>query len=211
MDNRWAELVSPSTPEQTRPIFEDVPEETVTVFRGASGPQRGVAGLSEDEGRLGRFLTTAHDVFWLGVHGGAGESVLADLFGGVACHHRWPARPNEETQHVPAPVFLVARQNKRGLDAARLAARDWAAGAHPDVDLQGLVLVADAPGRTPKSLAAATRVISGGVPSTWVVPWIEELRLTGAVDWASMAREPRKVLTALGEAADEATSERTPQ
>ena len=94
---------------------------------------------------------------------------------------------------------------------ARLAARDWAAGAHPDVDLQGLVLVADAPGRTPKPLATATRVISGGVPSTWVVHWIEELRLTGAVDWASMAREPRKVLTALGEAADEALSERTPQ
>ena len=46
-----------STQEQTRPIFEDVPEETVTVFRGASGPQRGVTGLSEDEGRLGRFLT----------------------------------------------------------------------------------------------------------------------------------------------------------
>ena len=39
MDNRWAELVSPSTQEQTRPIFEDVPEETVTVFHGASGPQ----------------------------------------------------------------------------------------------------------------------------------------------------------------------------
>ena len=211
MDNRWAELVSPSLEEQTRPIFEDVVEETVTVLRGASGPQRGVTGLTEHEGRLGRFLTDAHDVFWLGVHGGAGESVLANLLGGTSCHHRWPARPNEETQHAPAPVFLVARQNKRGLDAARLAARDWAAGAHPDVDLQGLVLVADAPGRTPKSLAGQTRVVSGGVPSTWVVPWIEELRLTGTVDWESMAREPRKVLTALGEAADEAISERTPQ
>ena len=210
MDNRWSDLVSPG-PTPVHPLFEDVTEETVTVLRGASEPQRGVTGLSEDEGRLGRFLTDAHDVFWLGVHGGAGESVLADLLGGTACHHRWPARPNEETQHSPAPVFLVARQNKHGLDAARLAARDWAAGAHPDVDLQGLVLVADAPGRTPKSLAAATRVISGGVPSTWVVPWIEELRLTGTVDWASMAREPRKVLTALGEAADEALSERTPQ
>ncbi|ALU41374.1 hypothetical protein AS188_15910 (plasmid) [Kocuria flava] len=77
--------------------------------------------------------------------------------------------------------------------------------------LAGLVIVADTPGRTPKSLAAATRVIAGGVPSTWVVPWIEELRLTGAVDWESMASEPRKVLTALGEAVDELISERTPQ
>ena len=211
MDNRWAELVSPSTQEQTRPIFEDVAQETVTVLRGASVPQPGVAGLGEDDGRLGRFLTDAHDVFWLGVHGGAGESVLTDLLGGAPCHHRWPARPSDGTQQAPAKVFLVARQNKRGLDAARLAARDWASGTHPDVDLQGLVLVADAPGRTPKSLAGQTRVISGGVPSTWVVPWIEELRLTGAVDWESMAREPRKVLTALGEAVDELISERTPQ
>ncbi|MEF3120107.1 hypothetical protein QC688_02645 [Kocuria flava] len=71
--------------------------------------------------------------------------------------------------------------------------------------------MADTPGKPPKSLAATTRVIAGGVPSTWVVPWIEELRLTGAVDWESMASDPRKVLTALGEAVDELISERTPQ
>ncbi|MCM3487581.1 hypothetical protein M3684_18170, partial [Kocuria rosea] len=70
---------------------------------------------------------------------------------------------------------------------------------------------AGTPGKTPKPLAATTRVISGGVPSTWVVPWIEDLRLTGAMDWESMAREPRKVLTALGEVVDELISERTPQ
>ena len=103
MDNRWSDLVSPG-PTPVHPLFEDVTEETVTVLRGASEPQRGVTGLSEDEGRLGRFLTDAHDVFWLGVHGGAGESVLAELLGGTACHHRWPARLDEEIQHAPAPV-----------------------------------------------------------------------------------------------------------
>jgi hypothetical protein len=210
MDNRWSDLVSPG-PIPAHPVFEDVPEETVPILRGASTPQPGVSGVSAEEERLGRFLTDAHEVFWLGAHGGAGESVLAELFGGLPCHHRWPTRPDEETQHAPAPVFLVARQNKRGLDAARLATRDWAAGAHPDVDLQGLVLMADAPGKVPKSLAGQTRIISGGVPSTWVVPWIEELRLTGTVDWESMAREPIKVLTALGEAVDELISERTPR
>ena len=107
--------------------------------------------------------------------------------------------------------LLIWAGRTNGASTPPVSPPDWAAGAHPDVDLQGLVLVADAPGRTPKPLAAATRVISGGVPSTWVVPWIEDLRLTGATDWESMAREPRKVLTALGEAADEAISERTPQ
>lgn len=211
MDNRWVELVSPSIEEHPRPVFEDVAPETVAVLRGASNPQRGVTGLSEDDGRLGRFLTDTHDVCWLGVHGGAGESVLAELLGGVACHHRWPLRPAEEDDTAPAKVFLVARQNKRGLDAASRAARDWASGAHPDVQLQGLVLMADAPGKTPKPLAGATRVVSGGVPRTWVVPWIEELRLTGAVDWESLAREPRKVLTVLGEAVDDIVCERTPR
>lgn len=211
MDNRWAELVSPSTEEQVRPIFEDVAEETVAVLRGASGPQRGVVGPTQDDGRLARFLTDAHGVFWLGVHGGAGESVLADLLGGVPCHHRWPLRSADGEVQAPAQVFLVARQNQRGLGAASRAARAWASGAHPDVELQGLVLMADAPGKTPKSLAAQTRVISGGVPRTWVVPWIEELRLTGAVDWESLTREPRKVLTALAEVVDEINPERTPQ
>ena len=43
------------------------------------------------------------------------------------------------------------------------------------------------------------------------MPWIEELRLTGTVDWESLAREPRKVLTALAEAVEEINPERTPQ
>ena len=211
MDNRWAELVSPLTEEQVRPVFEDVPEETVTVLRGAPGPQKGMVGPSESEGRLGRFLTNTHGVFWLGAHGGAGESVLAELLGGTVCQHRWPMRSADAGQEAPAAIFLVARQNRRGLDAASRAARDWASGTHPDVELQGLVLMADAPGKTPKPLAAATRVVSGGVPRTWVVPWIEELRLTGTVDWESLAREPRKVLTALAEAVEEINPERTPQ
>ncbi|WP_396413477.1 hypothetical protein [Kocuria rhizosphaerae] len=131
-----------------------------------------------------------------------------ELLGGLECHHRWPF----PAPGAPAPVvILLARQTHRGLEAARLAAQDWAAGTHPEVVLAGLVLVAGAPGKTPKSLAAATRVISGGVPHTWVVPWIEELRLTGTADWESMAPGPRKVLTALGEAVDELNSERTPQ
>ena len=131
-----------------------------------------------------------------------------ELLGGVECHHRWPS----PTPEAPSPVVvLLARQTHSGLEAARRAAQDWASGQHPEVVLAGLVIVAGTPGKTPKPLAAATRVISGGVPSTWVVPWIEELRLTGVVDWESLTREPRKVLTALGEAADEATSERTPQ
>lgn len=208
MGNRWMGLVAPVVEIQRASVVDEVLPQTAPVLRGVHDPQRGISALSKDN-RLERFLTPYRGPCWLGVHGGAGETVLAELLGGMACQHRWPLRPANEDEETPAVVFLVARQNKRGLDAASHAARDWASGAHPDVELQGLVLVADAPGKTPRSLAGQTRVVSGGVPRTWVVPWIEELRLTGAVDWESLAREPRKVLTVLGEAVDEISFERT--
>ncbi|WP_394253600.1 DUF6668 family protein [Arthrobacter pityocampae] len=155
-----------------------------------------------------RFTSDNPGVFWLGVHGGAGENTLADLLGGVPCHHRWPSRSNADPSTPAAHVFLVARQNFRGLKAAQLAARDWATGAHPTIALHGLVVIADAPGKTPRALHNQTRITAGGVPQTWFLPWIEELRLDGTVDPESLAREPRKVLTSLSEVIDTVNSGR---
>jgi hypothetical protein len=207
MGNRWTGLVTPGTGTQSVSLLGEVHPEAAPVLRGALAPQQGISAPDGDR-RLGRFPTSSAGPYWLGAHGGAGETTFRELLGGAECHHRWPS----PTPGAPAPVVvLLARQTHRGLEAARRAAQDWASGRHPEVVLAGLVIVAAAPGKTPKPLAVATRVVSGGVPSTWVVPWIEELRLTGAMDWESMAREPRKVLTALGEAVDELISERTPQ
>ncbi|MFI7493138.1 DUF6668 family protein [Kocuria sp. M4R2S49] len=207
MGNRWAGFVAPGTGTQTVSLLEAAHPESPPVLRGAQAPQQGVSAPDGDR-RLERFPTSSAGPYWLGAHGGAGETTFRELLGGVECHHRWPSPTPEAPSAV---VVLLARQTHGGLEAARRAAQDWASGQHPEVVLAGLVIVAGTPGKTPKPLAAATRVISGGVPSTWVVPWIEELRLTGATDWESMAREPRKVLTALGEAVDELISERTPQ
>ncbi|WDF35180.1 hypothetical protein PTW37_17435 (plasmid) [Arthrobacter agilis] len=181
--------------------------DAVEVLRGVAGPQQGLLGLAAGEG-MARFLTDNPEAFWLGVHGGAGENTMADLLGGVPCHHRWPSRSDTDPTVPPADVFLVARQNHRGLKAAQLAARDWAAGSHPTITLRGLVVIADAPGRTPKVLHNQTRITAGGVPQTWVLPWIEELRLDGAVDPESLTREPRKVLTSLSEVIDTINSGR---
>ncbi|MBG6184675.1 hypothetical protein IWX65_002653 [Arthrobacter sp. CAN_A214] len=181
--------------------------DAVEVLRGVAGPQQGLLGLAAGEG-MARFLTDNPEVFWLGVHGGAGENTLADLLGGVPCHHRWPSRSDADPSVLPADVFLVARQNHRGLKAAQLAARDWATGSHPTIALRGLVVIADAPGKTPKALYNQTRITAGGVPQTWVLPWIEELRLEGTVDPESLSREPRKVLTSLSEVIDDINSGR---
>lgn len=207
MGNRWTGFVAPGTGAQAVSLLDETVSELPPVLRGAQAPQQGISAPAGG-GRLERFPASSIGPYWLGAHGGAGETTFRELLDGVECHHRWPS----PTPEAPSPVVvLLARQTHRGLEAARRAAQDWASGQHPDVVLAGLVIVADTPGKTPRSLAAATRVISGGVPLTWVVPWIEELRLTGAVDWESMAREPKKVLTAIGEAVDELTSERIPQ
>lgn len=57
--------------------------------------------------------------------------------------------------------MLVARTNARGLRAAQLAATEWASGDVP-VHLEGLVLLADAPGRLPKALKQFVRLVAGG-------------------------------------------------
>jgi hypothetical protein len=74
-------------------------------------------------------------------------------------------------------VLLVARTHASGLCAAQAAARQWAAGALPNVRLLGLVAIADAPGKLPKPLKDLLRLISGGVPRLWELPWSEALRL----------------------------------
>jgi hypothetical protein len=206
MNNRWGDFVT-QEPVEAPVVTETEIRDAVEVLRGVAGPQQGILGLAAGEG-MARFITDNPEVFWLGVHGGAGENTMANLLGGVPCHHRWPSRSDADPTVPPADVFLVARQNHRGLKAAQLAARDWAAGSHPTITLRGLVVIADAPGKLPRVLHNLTRITAGGVPQTWVLPWIEELRLEGTVDPESLAREPRKFLTSLSEVIDHLNSGR---
>lgn len=114
----------------------------------------------------------AGSVWWVGCHGGAGESTLAGLFGGsVATGHRWPALP-ARLPGRPAAVVLVARTSHAGLAAAQRALTQWAAGDTPAVDLLGLVLSADVPGRLPRPLRDYARLVGGGAPRVWALPWI---------------------------------------
>lgn len=112
--------------------------------------------------------------WWVGCHGGAGATALAAAArAGADAGRFWPVPPSG-----PAYVVLVARTHATGLGAAQAAARQWAAGGVPPVvQLLGLVLVADAPARLPKQLADDARLIEGGVPRCWRLPWVEALRL----------------------------------
>jgi hypothetical protein len=201
VSNRWTGLVAPKTEDQSVSVMEEARPAAVPVLRGAQTPQQGISAPAEDR-RLGQFLTSSAGPFWLGAHGGAGETTLMGLLGGFECHHRWPSPAPGASAPV---VVLVARQTHRGLEAARLAAQDWAAGGHPEVLLAGLVVVAAVPGKTPRALRGQTRVTAGGVPRTWTVPWIEGLHLAGTVETDQLPKGAYEVLTAIDEALTETT------
>ncbi|TDD80431.1 hypothetical protein E1293_20685 [Actinomadura darangshiensis] len=124
----------------------------------------GLAGYSGD----------GPDLWFSSCHGGAGTSTLATLIPqGMNAGRYWPAPASPARSRV----LLVARSHASGLCAAQAAARQWAAGVLPNVRLLGLVVVADAPGKRPKPLNDLVRLISGGVPRLWELPWVEALRL----------------------------------
>ncbi len=112
--------------------------------------------------------------WWVSCHGGAGVSTLCELIpGGWEAGRAWP---NPELGGPPG-VLLVCRGNLAGLQAASGVLRQWVAGRVPRyVGVWGLVVVADAPGRTPRSLRAMVDRLSGTCPGTFVVPWVEEWR-----------------------------------
>lgn len=135
-------------------------------------------------------------VWWLGVHGGAGESTLAILASGTSpAGHAWPLPTANVTAHH---VVLVARTNYSGLTAAQHAATEWAANTLPQsISLDGLVLIADAPGRRPKPLRDLEQVVAGGVPRVWHLPWVSAWRFGAASPTDPLPKEFRQLFADL--------------
>ncbi|MBT2594052.1 DUF6668 family protein [Arthrobacter sp. ISL-72] len=126
--------------------------------------------------RLGRRTVSGTASLWVtGVHGGAGESRLASLLDGArATDHAWPVH---DDAYGKLPVLLACRSDMRGLQAARSALIQWASGAAPAVELLGLAVLADAPGKLPKPLREFAALVGGGAPRLWMLPWVESWRL----------------------------------
>lgn len=157
---------------------EPDPDEVEDAPVGPSRPQRGVDEPETIDRLPRRTPELTAQVWWLGAHGGAGESTLTEyLPGSRAADHRWPTSADPA---APSPVVLVCRAHARGLHAAQRALTDWASGAVPDVHLLGLVVVADAAGRLPKPLRDLARLVAGGAPRVWHLPWIEAARYAPA-------------------------------
>ena len=181
-----------SRPEQV--ITPEIKAPTrVPTPTGASAPQPGLAAPPAGD-RLPSVEHMRPASLWvLGTHGGAGESTVAALSAEWrAAEHAWPQIPGQG-----ARVLLTARSNMHGLRAAQTAATQWAAGLVPGVELMGLVIVHDAPGKLPRALRDRIQVVSGGVPRTWSVPWNESWRLGEEVSAAAASREVRRLVSEL--------------
>ncbi|MGW6903837.1 DUF6668 family protein [Streptomyces sp. NPDC054940] len=108
---------------------------------------------------------------WVGTHGGAGVTTLARVYGGHDCGRDWPGPAD------PPSVLLVARTHATGLASALNALEVFRRGEAPHgLDLDAVVLVADAPGRLPRPLADRVRVIES-VIDVYRVPWVPAWRL----------------------------------
>lgn len=158
---------------------------------GPERPQLSVPAPDKVDQLPTRRVHESADLWIVGAHGGAGESTIAALVDTWrAAGQAWP------TLEAAGPVgaVVVARTNVRGLTAAKTAAKQWASGLVPEVQLLGLVLVADAPGRLPRPLRDLSRVVGGGYPRMWQLPWVESWRLGDPVGLDSAPREVRRLV-----------------
>jgi hypothetical protein len=115
---------------------------------------------------------SARGMGWVAAHGGAGVTTLSIVVGGTDLGARWPDPARAE----PARVMLVARTHAQGLRAASRGLNALREGRHPaGMELVGLVLVADAPGRLPPVLVTRIRLLRSVAP-VWRVPWIAPWR-----------------------------------
>lgn len=129
---------------------------------------------------------------WVGAHGGAGVTTLAEAVPGGIDLGRWI--PSELARRR-LPMVAVCKADARGL----LAARTLAARAHAAAEqVLGLVVVADIPERRrPKPLTDSLSVTRGAYPKVWEMPWVLPWRLGDAPSRVNNPPQVPELLRAL--------------
>jgi hypothetical protein len=192
----------------TKPAADRAAQEAPDMHRPPaaviSAPLQGMVEPDAAD-RLARRTTTGSAALWItGTHGGAGESRIADLLHEArVTDHCWPVLQDGSKPRV----LLVCRADMRGLTAARSALTQWASGATPEVDLLGLAILADAPGKTPKALRDFAVIVGGGAPRLWTLPWVEAWRQGDTTP--PIARDYQRFITDIAALAPDTTPSTT--
>ncbi|MFF2842432.1 DUF6668 family protein [Paenarthrobacter sp. NPDC057981] len=178
-----------TTPDES--IERETPDVHVPPAAVISKPLKGMVELDTADRLSSRIMSGTTALWVVGSHGGAGESRTADLMDGARpTGHCWPVLQNGTKPRV----LLVCRADMRGLTTAQGALTQWVSGATPAVDLIGLAVLADAPGKTPKALRDFTNIVGGGAPRLWTLPWVAEWR-HGDYTPTPTAREYQRFIT----------------
>lgn len=186
--NAWIAAVTPVK----APAEAEAAPVSLPPLTGAALPQKGISEPDATD-RLPRRQVSGSAVLWVvGAHGGAGESTLSRLIeGSRPTQHSWPV--TEDAENHPR-VLLVCRSSVHGLQAAQRALIEWTSPRAPQMQLLGLAVLADAPGRLPKPLRDLTTIVGGGAPRLWHLPWVEAWR-TNDLELRQLPRETRKFIT----------------
>jgi hypothetical protein len=184
---------------------EEAPDTYTPTAAVITAPLKGMVEPDAAD-RLARRTMSGSAALWItGAHGGAGESRIAELMEGArATDHCWPVLQDGGTPRV----LLVCRADMRGLSAARNALTQWASGATPGIELLGLAILADAPGKTPKALRDFAAIVGGGAPRLWTLPWVEAWR-HGDNTTPPHGREYQRFITDLAALATDTASSTT--
>ena len=144
--------------------------------QGPGGPEIWVRGPVGDGGpgaEAARGAVSTGRFAWVAAHVGAGVSTLATVFGGFDTGRSWP-RPD---RGEPSSVLLVARTHATGLRSVLEHLDVFRRGDAPSgLDLDAIVLVADAPGRLPRPLAQRVKAIGAAI-DVYRVPWVPAWRI----------------------------------
>ncbi len=113
-------------------------------------------------------VSAGSGVWLLGTHGGSGARCLSAVLTGTRLTGKtWPTPVSDRE-----PVVLVCRGNHRGLSSAQEYARVYRDGRLAgQLQLVGVIVSADAPGRTPPPLRRLERLLSGAAPIIGHAPW----------------------------------------
>ncbi len=208
--NPWLDALAPEVLTLKSHATEpNVPPPAVNelLLQTRTGPPTPQDGVPAPRRSLPVRRTIGRGALWIvGAHGGAGESSIASLgHCWLAAGHAWP-----EKNDTVCPTVVVARTHARGLLAAQDAITQWAGRrAGPSVQLLGLVLIPDSPGRLPRPLHDLAIVVRGGAPRTWEIPWIEAWRQDDPRAGA-LPRPVRRLVADLYELTAPATEARPP-
>ncbi|MBU8867879.1 DUF6668 family protein [Paenarthrobacter aromaticivorans] len=190
--NPWVTSPAESIEEQSLDVY--VPP--AAVIRA---PLKGMVEPDTADRLATRAMSGTAALWVVGSHGGAGESRTAEMLKDARpTGHCWPVLQGGSTPRV----LLVCRADMRGLTTVQSALTQWVSGAAPSVELIGLAVLADAPGKTPKALRDFTAIVGGGAPRLWTLPWVEAWR-HGASTTPPTAREYERFITDIASLATE--------